>query len=691
MAIKFKTPMEPRVRTTGLRYYAVGGGVSRAGGVPQEERPIVPLGSGSRENLGERFSPGQTPPPGQTSPARTGTLRSTGSPGQARERVRQQRLMGQSMGWTTRSPGDAGWSPTVSGKDWSYTPDAQRERLGSVERKALPPSGMQGFQFSPHSKPLSPLPGQQNMRGSTDTVPGMLTPGEYVLPTWLVQDIQTGRPPGASQYMSGGGMVRDPNQPGYQMGGLVRPDFQKKPEETGALIIPQRPQDRIVADPVVPSQEPTLVTPQPAGPALRTTPAPAITVKPGAPPSGPSFDFSGVAPTRQYRNIDQQFRESQGSATSSGTPASSETDQQRKEREAAQSRSGYNSAMNDDDNWSDDPIPAGINPGSESWNWTMYSDMQRRASEVANSIFGAGANPEDISAIRAVLDAGYDIAADGTVFYAMRDEDGDWNFYSMGNLETNSIYLRAKQDAADRESEAAEAEEKAGREAIWASRGEAAQKGVEAAKTRGADLIRKSAELAAKNKARAAGQAVRGAFMAMATRPGEAGLAQAADMRQVAVLAGATEQLVGELEAQKMILGAELEGIAMEMKTIDERLAESFGETSRRQAKEDQRELMDLEAQYRAQMMEIEAQIAKAMEPSWWDKHGGAIIGAIGTIGGAAVGFLASGGNPAGAAAGASAGGALAGMVGDPTNTYTDPSSGYRYQGNQRTGYRGTN
>lgn len=62
---------------------------------------------------------------------------------------------------------------------------------------------------------------------STDTTLGVLTPGEYVLPRWLVDDIQAGQPPHPGPtpaHMMHGGEV-----PGYQFGGPIRDPSYRQP------------------------------------------------------------------------------------------------------------------------------------------------------------------------------------------------------------------------------------------------------------------------------------------------------------------------------------------------------------------------------------------------------------------------------------------------------------------------------
>jgi len=81
-----------------------------------------------------------------------------------------------------------------------------RRGLDAVKFKSRPPSmyDTPNEGFTPHT--------------NTDTTIGALTPGEYVLPRWLVQDIQAGRPPfpgETPEYMHGGEI------PGYQSGGRV--------------------------------------------------------------------------------------------------------------------------------------------------------------------------------------------------------------------------------------------------------------------------------------------------------------------------------------------------------------------------------------------------------------------------------------------------------------------------------------
>jgi len=572
-----KPKFEPRASTTGLRQSprAIGSQIQGRGG-PQ--RP-PPTGPGASEI---------------SATGSAGYLRGQRGP---RVRERYQRIAGIPTAVRVRSPNlpERPWADRVTDIEAQGVPGI------TAPGPMIPGFGYGGDFTSPitpyHGTPLAEPVGTgydfTRTRGetfrppgmaaggavpNTDRIPAMLSPGEFVMPKWLVDDIRAGRPPGLAQ----GGMVRDRNQPGYQVGGLVE-DERARGLTADPAVSTLPPQSPVVAAP----------PPPPVAPVVR----PQVTDIQVAPrPAAP------IAAQTQFGLRDYEGYTQPPAGRDPGRVYGRDVDAENQEK-------------------IDNYVVHQLEPHRGS------------ASQLADM---AGIDPEDMQAW--LDESGYLVLNGGEVWQT----EGELKRVGhVSNFVPLSNWLRRRGEA---EAETKIEEERQAREGYWKQQHQYGQDIRKAAGDRGAELQRNVAKLSARRQAQVAGAALRQTMAQAAVGPMEAGLARVTDARTQSVAAGAIEQLVGEIKAQEMQLTGDLKAIEVDMGVLGERIKESRSEEERAQAYIEQNRLMAHKQAMMAQQAELQMKIAKASEPGFLKSMIGPLITATGTILGSLVGNPAAGG-----------------------------------------------
>ncbi len=262
-----------------------------------------------------------------------------------------------------------------------------------------------------------------------------------------------------------------------------------------------------------------------------------------------------------------------------------------------------------------------------------YSSAQNRSAEAWEELASRyGMSGEDLAGWAA--EQGYVVLSDGTVInpHAPYDQQRSGKFW-----ENASFASWKERKARERVEAETETGEKTARETIDQKRQDKLQRAEEyitKAATEGAELKRRIAQFTAQQKAALSGLAMSQAMAARGTQSMQAGLGSMANAQHQAILQGAAEQFAGEMEAERLMLSAELRKMEIELQILDEEIADEQDDKRRAQMIADQNRMAEAAAANARHQQALQAQIAEASKPSWWESLLPALItGGMGLIG----------------------------------------------------------